>query len=66
MGSHRVGHDWSDLAAAAACNRKEKKVIKSEKRKIYDNMLVYLEKARAKKFSEWVLTYTSLLKWITV
>ena len=29
-------------------------------------MLVYLEKARAKKFSEWVLTYTSLLKWITV
>ena len=20
MGSHRVGHDWSDLAAAAACN----------------------------------------------
>ena len=21
MGSHRVGHDWSDLAAAAACRR---------------------------------------------
>ena len=21
MGSHRVGHDWSDLAAAAAANR---------------------------------------------
>ena len=28
-------------------------------------MFVYLERARAKKFSEWVLTYTSLLKWIT-
>ena len=23
MGSHRVGHDWSDLAATATCNRKE-------------------------------------------
>ena len=28
-------------------------------------MFVYLEKARAKKFSELVLTYSSLLKWIT-
>ena len=30
-------------------------------------MFVYLEKARAKKFSEWVLMliYTSSLKWIT-
>ena len=28
MGSHRVGHDWSDLAAAAAaaCNREDKKL----------------------------------------
>ena len=33
---------------------------------MYGNMFVYPEKARAKKFSEWVLTYTSLLKWITV
>ena len=24
MGLHRVGHDWSDLAAAAACNHRPK------------------------------------------
>ena len=27
MGSHRVGHDWSDLAAAAACNSVYRKLI---------------------------------------
>ena len=27
MGSHRVGHDWSDLAAAAAAARKEQYVL---------------------------------------
>jgi len=33
MGSHRVGHDWSDLAAAAAANNK--KYIKEVYSKIY-------------------------------
>ena len=28
MGSHRVGHDWSDLAAAAAAARKNETVFK--------------------------------------
>ena len=32
MGSHRVGHDWSDLAAAAAAAKKAE--IGSEKQKI--------------------------------
>ena len=27
MGSHRVGHDWSDLAAAAAGDSNEQKVL---------------------------------------
>ena len=30
MGSHRVGHDWSDLAAAAAAESWEKKNTNSE------------------------------------
>ena len=32
MGSHRVGHDWSDLAAAAACSREAHLVTMSEKK----------------------------------
>ena len=32
MGSHRVGHDWSDLAAAAPCEIKEEiKVVDGDK-----------------------------------
>ena len=27
MGSHRVGHDWSDLAAAAGCQKKKIKEL---------------------------------------
>ena len=27
VGSHRVGHDWSDLAAAAAAGRRSKKAL---------------------------------------
>ena len=31
MGSHRVGHDWSDLAAAAAARQKQRNEINNKK-----------------------------------
>ena len=31
MGSHRVGHDWSDLAAAAAAKRKSETCVRPQK-----------------------------------
>ena len=34
MGSHRVGHDWSDLAAAAACMSKGKENTQTNTQKI--------------------------------
>ena len=30
MGSHRVGHDWSDLAAAAGMTRSEERRVGKE------------------------------------
>ena len=37
MGFHRVGHDWSDLAAAAE-QKKEKKWNKDSLRDCWDNI----------------------------
>ena len=38
LGSHRVGHDWSDLAAAAAVRYNWKVLIMARKRKLpYEN-----------------------------
>ena len=37
MGSHRVGHDWSDLAAAAAAGKK--KIVDSRKRITWSNRM---------------------------
>jgi len=31
MGSHRVGHDWSDLAAAAACSKNKINIFRFQK-----------------------------------
>ena len=36
MGSHRVGHDWSDLAAAAAANDQEMKKLMIRLKKCED------------------------------
>ena len=48
MGSHRVGHDWSDLAAAAACQFyiKSLKCFLSytSKKKKKDQPISYIEK----------------------
>ena len=45
MGSHRVGHDWSDLAAAAAVEREEKTAYKAIRRCCGD-----FRKAKTKDF----------------
>ena len=42
MGSHRVGHEWSDLAAAAAAG---------EERKLRKNQ--YLNRQRLKFLQNW-------------
>ena len=54
MGSHRVGHDWSDLAAAAAANyefiTKEYHLI--DAKQFFKNTKIIKKKKRA-KFSIW-------------
>ena len=41
MGSHRVGHNWSDLAAAAAAGLKEKELISINKVTTYHSTCIF-------------------------
>ena len=40
MGSHRVGHDWSDLAAAAGCGIRARNNLESCKRHLIPSKMI--------------------------
>ena len=44
MGSHRVGHDWSDLAAAAAAGHIKNKTL--EEGELWENFTYVSDKSR--------------------
>ena len=64
MGSHRVGHDWSDLAAAAFLkNKRLKKIKRSHKTGAIKN-IKKLEKTSEKNQEKDI--YLHVLKWENV
>ena len=62
MGSHRVGHDWSDLAAAAAVCRRRSRILACTQRILMENFVNPLKVNShqsacldLKFFQEWVI-----------
>ena len=74
MGSHRVGHDWSNLAAAAAWNEWELKLISSTKSR-RTSLVAQMVKNLPAMWETWVqllgqdplekrmATHSSILAW---
>ena len=70
MGSNRVGHDWSDLAAAAAVPESLSLIFQKKKKLHEDNTLTYilqvrkLHSGKPRSLNPWVAEWVHLPSWV--